>query len=60
MMMTRKDNNVTNLIGLISIEYDTELSRLMRQCAVYDKDETGNDVTDHTGRLYARFETKFS
>ena len=38
---TRRDNNVTDCKGVISVKYDTELSRLIGQCAVYDEDETG-------------------
>ena len=41
MMKTRKDNNVTGLISVISVEYETKLSRPMRQCAVYHIDEIG-------------------
>ena len=40
-MKTRLDNNVTDCKGVISVKYDTELSRLIGQCAVYDEDETG-------------------
>ena len=37
---TRKDNNVTDHIGVIFEEYNIELSRLKGQCAVYDEDKT--------------------
>ena len=40
-MKGRQDNNVIDCIGVTSTEYDTEVSRLIRQCAVYDKDEKG-------------------
>ena len=35
---TRNNNNVTNDTSVISIEYDIELSRSMRQCVVYNED----------------------
>ena len=37
MKKTRQDNNVTNITSVISVEYDTELLRQIRQCAIYDK-----------------------
>ena len=37
---TRQDNDVTNRTGVIFVEYDIELSRLMGHYAVYNKDET--------------------
>ena len=36
----KKDNDVTDCRGVIFVEYDIE-SRLIRQCVVYDEDETG-------------------
>ena len=39
-MKMRQDNDVTNHIGMISIEYDTKMSRPIRQCAVYYEDPT--------------------
>lgn len=35
------DNGMTNHTGVISAEYDAELSRLIEQFAVYDKGEIG-------------------
>ena len=40
-MKTRKENDVIDHKGVISVEYDTELSRLIGQCVVYDEDKTG-------------------
>ena len=37
---TRQDNDVTDRTSVISVEYDTELSRLMEQSVVYDEDKT--------------------
>ena len=44
---TWQDNDVLDLNGVISIKYDTEQSRLIRQCVVYDEDETrqGRDLS---------------
>ena len=36
---SKHDNNMIDIIGMISEEYETELSRPIRQCAVYDKYE---------------------
>ena len=36
-MKIRRDNDVTNRIGMIFTKYDTELSRPIGQCAVYVK-----------------------
>lgn len=38
-MKIRHDNDVTDYTSVISIEYDNQLSRLIRQCVVYDEDE---------------------
>ena len=38
---TRKDNDVINHKGVISVEYNIELSRSIQQCMVYDEDENG-------------------
>ena len=38
--MKRQDNDMIDRINVISLEYDTELSRPIRQCAFHDKDET--------------------
>ena len=40
-MKTRQDNNVIDRTGVVSKEYNTKVSRLTRQCAVYDEDEIG-------------------
>lgn len=37
-MKTRQDNNVADCIGMISAEYDIELSWLFKKVMVYDKD----------------------
>ena len=37
----RWDNDVIDRTSVNSVEYDTELSRLIGQCVVYDEDETG-------------------
>lgn len=39
-MKSRQDNDMTNRIGVISVEYDTKLSRLIELCVVYDEDKT--------------------
>ena len=39
-MKTRQDNNVTGHRGVIFVEYDIGLLSLIRQCVVYDEDET--------------------
>ena len=33
----KKDNDVMDKKGVICVEYDIELSRPIRKCAVYDK-----------------------
>ena len=38
-MKTKQDNDMTNHTGVISTEYVTQLSRLIRQCVFYDKDK---------------------
>ena len=40
-MKTRQENDVIDHKGVISVEYDTELSRLIGQCVVYDEDKAG-------------------
>ena len=42
MLKNRHDNDVTNSKGVISIEYDTQVSWPIRQCAVYDDDQIWN------------------
>lgn len=37
----RQDNNMIGRIGLISIEYNTKLSRPIWKCVIYDEDEIG-------------------
>ena len=32
---------MTDRTNVISVEYDTELSRLIKQCVVYDEDKKG-------------------
>lgn len=49
-----KDNNMTNHIGVISIEYDTEFSKPTRQITIYDED---NDVIDHTSVISLEYGT---
>ena len=44
--------------GVISIEYNIKLSRLNEHCVVYDEDKWDNNVTDHTGPLYAEIKLK--
>lgn len=50
----RQDNDVTDHIGVISIEYDTELSRLIGYFSINDEDEYNNKVTNNTSPLYAK------
>ena len=40
-MKSRQDNGVTDGTSVIFVEYDTELSRPIRQYTVYDEDEIG-------------------
>lgn len=40
MMKNKKNNNLIDLIGVISVKCNTELSRSIGQCALYDKNET--------------------
>ena len=37
----RQNNDVTDYTDMISIEYDTELLRLIKQCVVYDEGPIG-------------------
>ena len=37
---SKQDKDVIDCIGVIFIEYNTKMSRLIEQCAVYDEDET--------------------
>ena len=37
---TKKDNNMTVGTGVIFVEYDIELLRLIEQCVICDKNET--------------------
>ena len=55
-MKTKKGNIVTDCEGVISVEYNIELSTLIGQCVMYDKDEIGTDVTDRTVPLYSKNE----
>ena len=43
---TRQDNDVIDHKGVIFIEYDTKLLRPNGHCAVYDEDQTRNDLID--------------
>ena len=36
-MKNWQDNNMSYYTGVITAEYDTELSRLIRQSAIYDE-----------------------
>lgn len=45
---------MTDHIGVISIEYDTELSRLIGYFSINDEDEYNNKVTNNTSPLYAK------
>ena len=38
---SRQDNDITNRISAISVEHDNKLSRLIKQCVVYDEEVTG-------------------
>lgn len=38
---TRKNNNVIDHKGVTFVKYDIEMLRSIGQCAVYEKDETG-------------------
>lgn len=57
---TKKDNDGTNCEGVISIEYDIEQWRPVRQCAVYEKMWQDINVTYRTSLLYAKNETELS
>ena len=37
---SKQDNDVIDRIGVIFIEYNTKMSILIEQCAVYDEDKT--------------------
>lgn len=37
---SKQDNDKTDHTSVISIEYDTKLSRSIRPCAVYDENKT--------------------
>lgn len=37
---SRQDNDMIDHISVISVKYDTELTRLVEQCPVYNKDKT--------------------
>ena len=55
MRETKTDNDGIDCEGVISIEYDIELSTPIEQCTVYYKDEIGN-VTDRIVLLYSKNE----
>lgn len=38
---SKQDNDMANHTGVISIDYDIELLRMIEQCAVYEEDEIG-------------------
>ena len=40
-MKSKHDNDVIDRASVISVKYDTKLSRPNRQCAIYDEDEIG-------------------
>lgn len=40
-MKSKHDNDVIDRTSVISVKYDTKLSRPNRQCAIYDEDEIG-------------------
>ena len=40
-MKTRKDNDMTDRKGVISVKCNIELSKSNRYCVVYEKDEIG-------------------
>lgn len=56
----RQDNDMIDHIIVIFVEYDAELSRLIRQWVVYDEDEKGHNVIDRTGQLNTKNEIKLS
>ena len=59
-MKSRQDNVVISCTSVISIKYDAKLSRPIKQCAVHDKDETGQWHDERTCPLNSKNETKVS
>lgn len=62
---SKQNNDVIDLISVISIEYKNEMSRLIRQCQFYDEEETGqwrdrSNVNDRTCLLNTENETELS
>ena len=51
---------MTDRIGLVYAENDTELLGPIRPSVVYDETRQDNDVIDLTGGVYTRKETKVS
>lgn len=60
MAKPRLDNDVTDHIGLVYVENDTELSGLIGPSAVCDKTRQNNSVKDLLCGVYAENETKLS
>lgn len=59
-MKSRWDNNVTDCVGVIFIEYDIGLSSLNKYCEIYDEERQDNDVIDHTSLLCTKNENELS
>ena len=62
---SKQNNDVIDLISVISIEYKNEMSRLIRQCQFYDEEETGqwrdrSNGNDRTCPLNTENETELS
>ena len=54
-MKTRQDKEVNNCIGVVYVKTETELTRPIWSCVVYDK-KKDNDVNDCIGAVYTEIE----
>ena len=55
---TGQDNNVTDKIGAVYIENETELSWPIRSSAICDENQQENDATNHNNAVYIENDTK--
>lgn len=51
---------MTDHIGVILVEYDTKLSRPIKQCAIYDEYETKQQLDQLYRLFYIEYETELS
>ena len=58
MTKTKQDNDMTDRVGVVYAENDTQLVGPIGSGVVYDETRQDNDMIDHIRTAYAKNETK--